>query len=74
VSDEKKWTEKAIVINFSSWWQKFWWKLTIGSIVFFRPHGFFELVEHEGKKHYVVRVSPEFILGIIKHEPSVAKQ
>ena len=63
VSDEKKWVEKAKVLQGG-----FDEGVSIGDIIFFRPHGFFELAEHEGKKHYVVRVSPEFILGIIKHE------
>lgn len=38
-----------------------------GDIIFFRPHGFFETPEYEGKKHYVVRLDPEFILGVIKN-------
>ena len=81
VSDEKKFVEKAKVIGIGKGIN---WvnddisevpeNISIGDIIFFRHHGFFDLAEHEGKKHYVVRVSPEFILGIIKHEPSVAKQ
>jgi|GEM_PF-2746263 len=82
-SDEKKFIEAAKVINVSPTYPKdvivdtetrriveksF---LSIGDIIFFRPHGFFETPEYEGKKHYVVRVSEEFILG--KITPDVAE-
>lgn len=60
-SDEKTYDEKGRVIATSD--KEL---LDVGDIIFFRPHGFFELAEHNGEKHYVVRVSPEFILGIIK--------
>lgn len=62
VADEKKWVEKARVVQ----GLENIYRIDVGDIIFFRPHGFFELAEHEGKKHYVVRVSEEFILGIIK--------
>lgn len=60
VSDERNFTEKARVI-------RDYGDLHEGDIIFFRSHGFFELAEHEDKKRYVVRVSEEFILGIIKN-------
>jgi len=70
VSDERKFVEKAKVIKLSipDEDDKNTEGIEVGDIIFFRSHGFFELAEHDGKKHYVVRVSPEFILGIIKHE------
>jgi hypothetical protein len=69
VSDENnKWEEKAMVIKTRNWWQRFRWGIKENCIIFFRRHGFFELVEYDGTIHYVVRVDPEFILGIIKHE------
>lgn len=66
-SDENnKWEEKGKVIQIPP--NEFLIEgIGIGDIVFFRRHGFFELAEHDGKKHYVVRVSPEFILGVIKN-------
>jgi co-chaperonin GroES (HSP10) len=68
-SDENnKWEEKARIIQVrDSEWREYY-EFKVGDIIFFRRHGFFELAEHDGKKHYVVRVSPEFILGIIKYE------
>jgi hypothetical protein len=60
-SDEKTYDEKGKVIKTNTT------DFEVGDIIFFRPHGFFELAEHNGEKHYVVRVSPEFILGIYKN-------
>ena len=40
--------------------------LHTGDIIFFRPHGFFELPEYEGKRRYVVKIAPEYILGILR--------
>lgn len=42
-------------------------QIEIGDVIFFRPHGFFELSEFQGKKRYVVRVHEDFILGIQKN-------
>ena len=36
----------------------------VGDVIFFRPHGFFELPEYEGKRRFIVKIAPEFILGI----------
>lgn len=38
-----------------------------GDIMFFRPHGFFELPEYQGKKRYVLKVGNEFVLGVLHH-------
>lgn len=65
VSDEKKFIERAKVISACNHPD---YDIQKGDIIFFRPHGFFELAEYDGTVHYVVRVEPEFILGIIKHE------
>lgn len=70
-SDEKSYEEKAkvvkiggsvIVRDLTSDYS-----LEVGDIIFFRPHGFFETAEHDGVKHYVVRVDSEFILGVLKN-------
>ena len=40
--------------------------IKLGDIIFFRPHGFFELPEYERKRRYVVKIAPEYILGILR--------
>ena len=67
-NEEKKFIEAATVI--SDFVSEFNDKsnLKIGDIIFFRPHGFFETPEYEGKKHYVVRVHEDFILGVLHVE------
>ena len=67
-SDEKTFDEKAKVLKINEHPSESFLGIEVGDIIFFRPHGFFELAEHDGVKHYVVRASEEFILGIIKHE------
>lgn len=62
-SDERTYEEKAKVIQVSGYGAG---APELGDIIFFRPHGFFETAEHDGVKHYVVRVDPEFILGVLK--------
>lgn len=41
--------------------------VNVGDIVFFRPHGFFDLPTYEGKKRYVVKWNEEIILGVLKN-------
>jgi hypothetical protein len=64
LSDEKKFVEGGKVIALG----EDIWQLKVGDIVFFRPHGAFETPEYEGKKHYVVKVHEEFILGKINND------
>jgi co-chaperonin GroES (HSP10) len=40
--------------------------IRVGDTVFFRGYGLWTTPEVDGKKYYVVTVSPEFILGILK--------
>lgn len=42
--------------------------INVGDIVFFRPHGFFETPEYEGKKYCVLKIHPEFILGKLSND------
>jgi hypothetical protein len=66
-SDEKTFDEKAKVVLLPFDIKSIGQNIAVGDIIFFRPHGFFELTEHDGVKHCVVRVSEEFILGVIKN-------
>lgn len=63
-TEEKTFVEAAKVLSISQVTADIS-KINPGDIIFFRPHGFFETPEYEGKKHYVVRVDPEFVLGKI---------
>lgn len=58
-SDTKTFVEAAKVIQTN----ECGFDLKTGDIVYFRPHGFFETPEIDGKKHYVLKVHEEFILG-----------
>ena len=60
--DERKFFEKGRVIQTQALDYK------KGDIIFFRPHGCFELAEHDGVARYVVRNDPEFLLGNITDE------
>ncbi len=40
--------------------------IRVGDIIFFRPHGFFDLPEYQGKRRHVVKLAPEFILGVYR--------
>jgi hypothetical protein len=61
-SDDKKFVEAAKVLSVAGGVINP--RIKTGDIIFFRPHGFFETPEFEGKKHYVVRMHEDFILGI----------
>ncbi len=60
--DEKTNNEKGKIISSGSMFLG----LKEGDIIFFRPHGCFETVEHEGVTHHVVRIDKEFILGYVR--------
>lgn len=64
--DNKGLLEKAKVISVRGKYVEEDYGISAGDIIFFRPHGFFELPEHDGVKRYVVRLSDEFVLGVIK--------
>lgn len=70
-SDNKEFISCAKVISLGRFVDEVY-EIKIGEIIFFRPHGMFETPEYEGKKHYVVRVSEEFILG--KYDNTLAKE
>jgi hypothetical protein len=72
-SDQKEFISCAKVISPTHWpTGDTMSSIKEGDIIFFRPHGMFETPEYEGKKHYVVRVSEEFILG--KYDKTLAKK
>ena len=66
LSDSEEFVEKAKVVSYTNDFGQEGSLVKQGDIIFFRPHGFFELVEHDGKKHYVVRVHEEIILGVME--------
>lgn len=67
-TDEKKFIEAAKVIQYINDFNEKGNMFKEGDIIFFRPHGFFETPEYDGKKHYVVRVHEEFILGKLSND------
>lgn len=66
--DAPKFVEAARVVNIIGTYPSPMMVLPeVGDIVFFRPHGFFELPAVQGKKRYVVKFNNEIILGVLKN-------
>jgi hypothetical protein len=63
-NDEKTFPEKGRIIALNPEWKDE--SVKKGDVIFFRPHGYFELTEHEDAVRRVVRISEEFILYVIR--------